>query len=198
MGEQEKKVTKSNLRKRADAIKDFQCENLIAVIEEPTHLNNIGKVIRCVNTLGIKKLYVVDSKDKLPDDWNEMRKSKPLIRMSASAVKWSFVKKFKTTTECLDHLEKNKFVSIATSPHQQGKKNIVLQEGNYTQKRLAVWFGSESNGLSEEVINRSEACVNIEMYGIIESMNVSSSAAIVLYEITKQRRALPKNSPPSL
>jgi tRNA (guanosine-2'-O-)-methyltransferase len=192
MGEQEKKVTKSNLRKRADAIKDFQCENLIAVIEEPTHLNNIGKVIRCVNTLGIKKLYVVDSKDRLPDNWNEMRKSKPLIRMSASAVKWSFVKKFKTTTECLDHLEKNKFVSIATSPHQIGKKNVVLHEGDFTQKRLAVWFGSESNGLSEEVINRSEACVNIEMYGIIESMNVSSSAAIVLYEITKQRRAWQK------
>ena len=192
MEKQEKESTKSRLRKRADAIKDFQCDNLVAVLEEPTHLNNIGKVIRCVNTLGIKELYVVDSKDRLPDDWQMMRKSKPLIRMSASAVKWSFVKKFKSTSECLEHLQKNNFVSLATSPHQIGKKNVVLHEGDFTQQKLAVWFGSESNGLSEEVINRSEACVQIAMYGIIESMNVSSSAAIVLYEITKQRRALQK------
>lgn len=192
MEKQEKESTKGRLRKRADAIKDFQCDNLVAVLEEPTHLNNIGKVIRCVNTLGIKELYVVDSKDRLPDDWQMMRKSKPLIRMSASAVKWSFVKKFKSTSECLEHLQKNNFVSLATSPHQIGKKNVVLHEGDFTQQKLAVWFGSESNGLSEEVINRSEACVQIAMYGIIESMNVSSSAAIVLYEITKQRRALQK------
>lgn len=190
MEENHTPLEKSNLRKRVDAIKKYQCKNLIAVIEEPTHLNNIGKVIRCVNTLGISQLYVVDSKNKLPDEWKQMRNNKPLIRMSASAVKWSFVKKFKTTEECLAHLEKNKFVSIATSPHQKGKKNIILHEGDFTHKRLAVWFGNESNGLSEEVINSCEACVSVEMYGIIESMNISTSAAIILYEITRQRRAL--------
>ena len=190
-----KKLEKSNLRKRADEIKDYQCKNLIAVLEEPTHSNNIGKVIRCVNTLGVDKLYVVDSKNKLPDEWKQMRRNKSLIRMSASAIKWSFVKKFKTTKECLDHLEENGFVSISTSPHQKGKKNIILQEGNYTHKRLAVWFGNESNGLSKEVIERSEACVHIEMFGIIESMNLSTSTAIILYEITKQRRILKNLSP---
>ena len=190
MEEHNKTLEKSNLRKKADAIKKFQCKNLIAVLEEPTHSNNIGKVIRCVNTLGVDKLYVVDSKNKLPDEWKQMRKNKSLLRMSASAVKWSFVKKFKTTKECLDHLEENRFISISTSPHQKGKKNIILQEGRFTHKRLAVWFGNESNGLSKEVIERSEACVNIEMYGIIESMNLSTSTAIILYEITKQRRAL--------
>jgi tRNA (guanosine-2'-O-)-methyltransferase len=190
MEEPNKVSEKSSLRKRADEIKKNQCKNLIAVLEEPTHSNNIGKVIRCVNTLGVDKLYVVDSKNKLPDEWKEMRRNKSLIRMSASAVKWSFVKKFKTTKECLDHLEENRFISISTSPHQKGKKNIILQEGNFTHKRLAVWFGNESSGLSKEVIERSKACVYIEMYGIIESMNLSTSTAIILYEITKQRRAL--------
>ncbi|MFT6845738.1 MAG: tRNA (guanosine-2'-O-)-methyltransferase [Flavobacteriales bacterium] len=190
MEEDNKTAEKSRLKKRMDAIKDFQCKDLIAVLEEPTHFNNIGKVIRCVNTLGVDKLYVIDSKNKLPDEWEEMRKHKPLLRMSASAIKWSFVKKFASTKACLDHLEEEEFISMATSPHQKGKKNIVLQEGDFTHKKLAVWFGSESNGLSEEAIERSEACVNIEMYGIIESMNLSASAAIVLYEITRQRRAM--------
>lgn len=189
MEERYKALTKTKLRERVEELKKFQCKNLIAVLEEPTHSNNIGKVIRSVNTLGVSQLYIIDSKNKLPDEWKEMRRNKSLIRMSASAVKWSFVKKFKTTKECLDHLEANDFISIATSPHQKGKKNISLQEGTFTHKKLAVWFGNESNGLSPEVIERSEACVYIQMYGIIESMNLSTSTAIILYEITKQRRA---------
>jgi len=150
MEELNKIVEKSSLIKRVDELKKFQCKNLIAVLEEPTHSNNIGKVIRCVNTLGVDKLYVVDSKNKIPDEWKEMRRNKSLLRMSASAVKWSFVKKFKTTKECLDHLEENKFVSISTSPHQKGKKNIILQEGDFTHKKLAVWFGNESKGLKKK------------------------------------------------
>lgn len=190
MEERDSILENSSLSDRINELKKHQCKDLIAVIEEPTHTNNIGKIIRCVNTLGVDQLYVIDSKNKLPDEWKEMRRNKSLIRMSASAIKWSLVKKFKTTQECLDHLEKNKFISISTSPHQKGKKNIILQEGKFNQEKLAVWFGNESNGLSEEVIERSDACVQIEMYGIVESMNLSTSTAIVLYEITKQRRAL--------
>jgi tRNA (guanosine-2'-O-)-methyltransferase len=111
-----------------------------------------------------------------------------------SAVKWTFVKKFNTTEECLAHLEKNKFVSIATSPHVKGKTNIILQDGDFTQKRLAVWFGNESRGISDLAVERSAACISVEMYGIIESLNLATSTGIVLYEITKQRRAYQKNN----
>lgn len=190
MEEYNKIIAESNLGERADEIKKNHCKNLIAVLEEPTHTNNIGKVIRCIHTLGVERLYVVDSKNKLPEEWKEMRRNKSLLRMSASAIKWSFVKTFKTSQACLAHLAENEFTSIATSPHQKGKKNIILQAGNFTQQKLAVWFGNESNGLSQEVIEHSEACVSIQMYGILESMNLSTSTAIVLYEITKQRRAL--------
>lgn len=190
MEEYNKIIAESNLGERGEEIKKNHCKNLIAVLEEPTHTNNIGKVIRCIHTLGVEKLFVVDRKNKLPEEWKEMRRNKSLLRMSASAVKWSFVKKFHTTQECLAHLEENGYTSIATSPHQKGKKNIILQEGKFTHKKLAVWFGNESNGLSEAVLECSAACVSIQMYGLIESMNLSSSTAIVLYEITKQRRAL--------
>ena len=63
-----------------------------------------------------------------------------------------------------------------------------MHEGDYTQVRLAVWFGNESKGVSKQVIDRSEMCINIPMYGIIESLNLATSTGIVLYEVTKQRR----------
>ena len=179
---------KSSLRKRADEIKEHQCKNLIAVLEEPNMLKNIGTVIRNINALGVEKLYVVDSQNRLPNDWQEMRERTSLLKPSVSAIKWSFVKTFKSTQECIDHLNKNRFTSIVTSPHIKGKTNVILHKGNYTQKKLAVWFGNESRGISELAVENSEACIQMEMFGIIESLNLGTSSGIVLYEIAKQRR----------
>ena len=180
--------TKSSLRKKADKIKDLRCKNLIAVLEEPTDIKNIGTVVRNINALGVEKLYIVDGKKRLPEEWEEMRERKSLLKPSVSAIKWSFVKTFSSTKECMAHLEKKRFTSIATSPHKKGKSNMFLHNGNYTQKRLAVWFGNEARGISDLAVQNCKACVQIEMAGIIESMNLATSTGIVLYEITKQRR----------
>jgi len=180
--------TKSTLRIKADKVKNLRCKNLIAVLEEPTDIKNIGTVVRNINALGVEKLYIVDGKKRLPEDWEEMRERKSLLKPSVSAIKWSFVKTFSSTEECVEHLAKKRFTSIATSPHIKGKTNLYLQEGNYTQKRLAVWFGNEARGISDLAVENCKACVQIQMAGIIESMNLATSTGIVLYEITKQRR----------
>jgi tRNA (guanosine-2'-O-)-methyltransferase len=186
---EENKKSKPSLRAKADKIKNFRCKNLIAVIEHPDDLRNIGTIIRNVNALGVEKAYVVTDQDVLPDDWQEMRNRSKLNAISASAIKWSFVKKFKDTASCLAHLEKNGFVSVVTSPHTKGRKNVTLHEADYTKyKKLAVWFGNEGIGISRLALERSELCVNIPMFGIIESLNLGTSSGIVLYEITKQRR----------
>jgi tRNA (guanosine-2'-O-)-methyltransferase len=179
---------KSPLRKKADLIKEFRCKNLIVVLENPKDLKNIGTVIRNVNALGAEKIYVIDEKNKLPNNWQEMREHTLLLKPSVSAIKWSFVKKFNTTESCIEHLNQKRFVSIVTSPHIKGKNNVELPNGKFTQKKLAVWFGNESQGVSKLAINNSEQCVNIPMFGIIESFNLGTSTGIVLYEITKQRR----------
>lgn len=185
----DKPKSKKSVRARADAIKPFVCKNLIAVIENPSELRNIGTVIRNVNAFGVEKVYVVDPRRSLPDDWQDMRERPKLSKTSVSAVKWSFVKRFDSTDDCFDHLEKKNFRSIVTSPHVKGKRNVYLHEGDYTEHaKLAVWFGSESQGISERAVERSDMCVAIPMFGMIESLNLGTSSGIVLYEVTKQRR----------
>jgi len=180
---------KSRMRKRADAIKPYQCKNLIAVIEDPKDIRNIGTVIRNVSALGVEKTYIVDPKNSLPEDWQEMRERKSLSATSVSAIKWSFVKRFDSTEECLEHLENKNFVSYVTSPHTKGQNNAVLHECDYTKDhKLAIWFGSESRGISDLAVKRSKMCINLPMLGMIESLNLGTSSGIVLYEITKQRR----------
>lgn len=186
---EEPKRAKTWMRERATAIKPFVCKHLIAVIEDPSDIKNVGTVIRNVNALGVEKVYVVDPSKSLPDDWQEMRKAKPLSKTSVSAVKWSFVRRFDSTDECFDFLEKQNFHSVVTSPHVKGQHNVFLHEEDFTKiAKLAVWFGNEKRGISERAVERSDMCVAIPMFGMIESLNLGTSSGIVLYEISKQRR----------
>jgi tRNA (guanosine-2'-O-)-methyltransferase len=105
---------KSSIRQRAEEIKPYRCKNLIAVIEYPNDIKNIGTIIRNVNALGVEKAYVVAPRGALPDDWVDMREAKSLSKTSVSAIKWSFVKRFDSTEECLNHLEKNNFGNCST------------------------------------------------------------------------------------
>src|ERR1700761_6519322 len=118
--EEETKPRKS-VRKRAAEIKPFRCKNLIAVLENPTDIKNIGTVIRNVNALGVEKVYVVDPRRFLPDDWQDLRERRSISKTSGSGVKWTFVKRFDSTEACFDHLERKGFRSIVTSPHVKGK-----------------------------------------------------------------------------
>lgn len=180
---------KSSKRKRADAIKHYRCKNLIAVIENPDEMRNIGTVIRNVNALGVEKAYVIDPRRTLPDDWQDMRERKSLSKTSVSAIKWSFVRRFDSTEDCIAHLQKKGFISVVTSPHIKGRKNGILEEVDYTvYTKLAVWFGNEGSGISDLAVEHSEMCIGIPMFGMIESLNLGTSSGIVLYEITKQRR----------
>jgi tRNA (guanosine-2'-O-)-methyltransferase len=185
----EKKRSKPSVRRRADAIRPFRCKNLIAVIEDPENIRNIGTVIRNVNALGVEKVYVVDPWRSLADDWQDLRERRSLSATSVSAVKWTFVKRFDSTRHCLDHLDRNNFTSIVTSPHRKGHRNEILHEADFTAyTKLAVWFGNESRGISDEAALASEMCIGIPMFGMIESLNLGTSSGIVLYEVTKQRR----------
>jgi tRNA (guanosine-2'-O-)-methyltransferase len=185
----EKNGGRSSVRQRINKIKGYRCKNLIAVIENPRDILNIGAVIRNVEALGVEKTYIVDPAKILPDDWQEMRSDRSLSKTSASAVKWSFVKRFESTEDCMNHLKENGFVSIVTSPHVKGKKNSILDAFDYTvHAKLAVWFGNETEGISEQAVAQAEACISIPMFGLIESLNLGTTSGIVLYEVTKQRR----------
>jgi len=182
-------VEKSSKRKRADAVKPYRCKYLIAVIENPKDIKNIGTIIRNVNALGVDKTYIIDPRQKLPNDWQDMRSNQSLNTTSVSAIKWSFVKRFDSTEDCIKQLEDDGYVSIVTSPHVKGKTNKILHEGDFTYPKLAVWFGNESHGITDLAVENSVMCVNIPMFGMIESLNLGTTSGIVLYEITKQRRA---------
>ena len=180
---------RSALREKAARAKRYRCKTLIVVLENPANHQNIGTVIRNIDALGAGKLYVIDSQRKIPDTWQEMRQSTCLMSTSSSAVKWTYVRKFNSTAECLAHLGRKGFISVATSPHVKGRTNVQLEQADFTKYRqLAVWFGNEASGLTNEAITGCQACLQLNMCGIIESLNLVVCTGIIIAKNTKQRR----------
>ena len=182
---------RSGVRIRANKAKEFRCKNLICVLEGPNILANIGSVIRNVDVLGISKIYIVDWRKKIPHDWKTKgRFNTTLNTVSVGTAKWVYYKHFESTRECIEHLAKKGVVSICTSPYVKGAHNVELTQGNYTKyKQLAVWFGNESQGISEEAVRACQLCVQIPMCGMGESLNLATCTGIVLHHIATQRRA---------
>jgi tRNA (guanosine-2'-O-)-methyltransferase len=161
---------------------------IIAVLENPIYVINIGHVMRNICALGITKLYVVDQLKRLDDDPEALKKRKSLLKHSSGAAQFIDVRRFDTSKDCLDKLSKDGFVSIATSPEAKGKKHALLHESDLTPTNLAIWFGNEANGLTDETLERCESCISIEMDGNVESFNLGTTTGIVLYEAFRQRK----------
>ncbi len=182
-------MSSQNFRIKLNNLKKFRLKNFIAVLENPKNLENVGSTLRNLDAFGVEKLYVVDGLRILPDSWDKMRKSRRLMGVSASAVKWKYVKIFQDTRSCIEHLNKNGFKSVVTSPHIKGKSNYSLNDANFTCRRLAVWFGNEVSGISQLAVDNAKFCVSIPMFGVVESLNLGTSTGVVLYEAARQRRS---------
>lgn len=107
--------------------------------------------------------------------------------VSVGANKWVFVKQFDTASKCIAHLRENRYTIAVTSSHFKSKNNVNLYEQSFTQKRLAVWFGNESRGISKEAAEEADICIQIPMGGIVESLNLGTSTGIILSYISYQR-----------
>ncbi|HET9174054.1 MAG TPA: RNA methyltransferase [Candidatus Saccharimonadales bacterium] len=174
------------VRDRIRKVKHLQNKYFICVLENPKDIVNIASAIRNISAFGVEKLYVVGTKE-IVKDFETSRNDKHLTNMSVGSNKWVFVKRFDTAADCIAHLLKERFTIAVTSSHLKGKQNVNLYEASFTQKRLAVWFGNESKGISQEVAEAADLCIQIPMGGIVESLNLGTSTGIILSYISYQR-----------
>ena len=174
------------IRDRIREIKHLQNKYFICVLENPTDIMNIAATLRNVSAFGVEKLYVIGNKTVVAD-FETSRNNKRLTNLSVGSNKWVFVKHFDTAAECISHLKENLYTIAVTSSHLQGKQNIDLYQSEFTQRRLAVWFGNEAKGISQEAADNADMCIQIPMGGIVESLNLGTSTGIVLSYIGYQR-----------
>ena len=100
------------------------------------------------------------------------------------AQKWVDINTFDSVSNCIETLKNKGYQIIATTPHE----NDCLIEDFDISKPSALFFGTERDGLSEEILKQADGFLKIPMVGFTESLNISVSAAIIIQNLTERLR----------
>ncbi len=169
----QKFISEKRLQKIKSIISARQFD-LTLVLENIHDPHNVSAILRSCDAVGINKVHLVYTIEKFP---KLGRKS------SASAVKWVEREKHKDIVSCYSHLRQNDFHILASTLSQDA---IRLYEIDFTNK-IAIVIGNEHRGISSEASELASQKFLIPMKGMVQSLNVSVAAAVILYEAFRQR-----------
>ncbi|MEP0214923.1 MAG: RNA methyltransferase [Cellulophaga sp.] len=161
-----------------DILKD-RTNYITVAIEDVFQMHNTSAVIRSCDAFGVQTAHLIESKYSEPLDRN----------IAMGAQQWVSTPRYNTTTECIDTLRKDGYKIIATSPHTDSH----LLDDFKIDDKIALFFGTERSGLSQEVLDKADGYVKIPMVGFSESLNISVSAAIILQHMTTELKKAVKD-----
>ena len=161
-------------KKRFEDVLKQRTNHFTIAMEDIFQLHNTSAVMRSCEVFGIQQLNVVEEKYGKKID----------KEIAMGAQKWVDINRFESMTDCLASLKSKGYRIIATTPHQD---DCLLEDFDIT-KPAALFFGTERNGLSDEVLQQADGFLKIPMAGFTESLNISVSAAIIIQNITNRLR----------
>lgn len=160
--------------KKVERVLSFRQPDLRVVLEGVTIAHNASAVMRTCDAAGILHLELVSPNPEL------LRFSEAI---STGAHKWLEIGIHQAPLECLSPLKESGFQILAT--HLR-KDSIPYTEIDFARP-TAVIFGSETEGVSQEALVFADRVIRIPMLGMVQSLNLSVSVAIILYEALRQR-----------
>ncbi len=168
-------MTPAREKKFKDVISKRQ-PGLTVVLENIHDPHNISAILRTCDAVGIMEVYVINTRDVL--------KKKLGKKSSASARKWVKVHYFNTVADCVNTLKSNGFLIYATHLSANAHSLYDLE----LSSQVALAFGNEHAGVSDELLDFADGNFIIPMMGMIPSLNVSVACAVSLYEGLRQRK----------
>lgn len=151
--------------------------SLTVVLEDVFDPHNASAVLRNCDAVGILEVHLVYVNQEPP--------KKTFGRSSSgSAAKWLDLHFHDSIDDCYAHLRARGFTILATALHNDSRE---LYDVDFTQPSALV-FGNEKDGVSEPGITGADGTVYIPMQGMVESLNISVSCAVSLYEAMRQRK----------
>ncbi|NND80170.1 MAG: RNA methyltransferase [Maribacter sp.] len=152
---------------------------ITVAIEDVFQLHNTSAVIRSCEVFGIQTAHIIENRFGKRLDKN----------IAMGAQQWVDVQRYRDSASCIAYMRREGYQIIATSPND----DTCFLDDFEMDKKTALFFGTEKDGLSKEVMQEADGFLKIPMVGFTESLNISVSAAIILQHLsTKLRRqALP-------
>ena len=145
--------------------------------ENMFHPQNASALVRNCEAFGVQELHAIE----------ELCRFSPNVQIVRGTDKWIEIHKHPTTAELITSLKSRGYRIVATSPHCNDTTPQTFDVG---AGPFALVFGTEHSGISDEVMAEADEFLRIPMCGMVESLNVSASAAILLYTLSTRVRML--------
>ena len=160
---------------RLTAVLNKRQPDFTVVLENVFDPHNISAVMRTCDAVGIQDIYILNHKIPPHKKWG--------AKSSSSAAKWLTIHQFTDAELCFAELRKN-FKKIYTT--HLSTDAVSLHQLNLTEP-VALIFGNEHSGVSEDIIAMADGNFIIPQVGIIKSLNISVACAVTLYEAFRQK-----------
>ncbi len=149
--------------------------NLTVVLENVSDPHNISAVMRTCDAVGIQDVYILNTIIPGHKKWGK--------KSSSGAAKWLSIHQFNEIDACFMELRKN-FNKIFTTHLSADAADLYKTD---LTDSVALVFGNEHSGLSEEIIKKTDGNFIIPQMGLIRSLNISVACAVTLYEAYRQK-----------
>src|SRR5664279_4737582 len=147
----------------------------IIVLDNVRSLSNVGSIFRTADAFLTKAIYLCGITSCPPH--REIQKT---ALGATESVTWKY---FATTTEAVNELKKKgyKIIAIEQAEGSTELQNLQIEKN----RKYALVFGHEVNGVDQEIVNICDQCVEIPQFGTKHSFNIAISVGIVLWEVNK-------------
>lgn len=163
-------------RQKIETVLSKRQNDLTLVLENVFDPHNISAVMRSCDAVGVQEIYVLNTKIPRHKKWG--------AKSSSSAAKWLTIHQFENAEQCFEQIRK-KYSTVLTT--HLSSDAVSLYELNLTTS-VALVFGNEHSGVSDEIIAMADGNFIIPQVGIIQSLNISVACAVSLYEAFRQKQ----------
>ena len=160
---------------RIKSVLDCRMKNLTVLVEDVNKPHNLSAILRTCDAAGVFEANFISEKDKV----------KTFNSTAQGSQKWVKLNNHETTISAVSELKKKGFKLYGTTLNE---KSTDYRNFDYSENTCFV-LGAEKWGLSDQLISKVDESIFIPMSGMVQSLNVSVAASILLFEAIRQRES---------
>lgn len=169
-----RKFVSEERQQRFRDVLEYRTKFLTVATEDIYQMHNASAVLRSCEAFGLQNAHFIEGKYGGKID----------RKIARGAQKWVDTYRHKDAEACMRQLRDSGYRIVATTPHS----NSSDLESFPLDQKTALFFGTEKEGLSPEIMEQADAFLTIPMVGFTESLNISVAVAIILQRLTTRLR----------
>jgi len=161
-------------RKTPEEIKAAEKRPIIVILDDVRSMHNVGSAFRTCDAFAIEALYLCGYTPAPPH--------RDIHKTALGATETVHWQNFTTTIDAIASARESGYKILAV---EQAHNSTYLHELGYASEKVALVFGNEVTGVSDEVLQIADGCIEIPQWGSKHSLNISVSLGVVLWEMVK-------------